>query len=137
MNKIYKFLSYFVFLSVSFVSINQSFAESTERHRKQTERKVIIVKPKPKIVRRKTVIVVPRNRTFRNIKIVRRYGHPYAGYGQFVQDSQAWKWLAFTAISLKILDNLDEQAQREHEQAQITATTAPVDEAITWAYQYR
>ena len=68
-------------------------------------------------VRRPVVIVRPR---------------PYPGYGYWRDDDDAWKFLAFTAITLKILDNMNEQAQREHEAAQVKATTAPVGEQITW-----
>jgi len=31
-----------------------------------------------------------------------------------------------------VLDNLNEEAQREHEAAQVKATTAPVGEKIVW-----
>lgn len=47
-----------------------------------------------------------------------------------MDDNDALKWLAFTAITLKILDNIDEQAQREHETAQIKDSTASVGEKI-------
>ena len=47
-------------------------------------------------------------------------------------DDDAWKWLAFTAITLKVLDNLNEEQQRQHEAAQVEATTAPVGQPITW-----
>ena len=40
--------------------------------------------------------------------------------------------MAFTVITLKILDNINEEAQREHEAAQVKATTAPVGEKIVW-----
>lgn len=48
-------------------------------------------------------------------------------------DDDAWKFLAFTVITLKILDNINEEAQREHEAAQVKATTAPVGETINWS----
>ena len=41
-------------------------------------------------------------------------------------------WLAFTAIAVKVLDNLNEAQQRRHEAAQVRATTAPLGQAITW-----
>ncbi|MDP2560669.1 hypothetical protein [Psychrobium sp. 1_MG-2023] len=78
------------------------------------------------------VIVAPRHRSFRNIVIIRPHGHAYIGYGHYHTDNDAWKWLTFTAITLKLLDNLNEQAQREHEAAQITATNAKVGEKIDW-----
>ena len=68
----------------------------------------------------------------RTVVVVRPHGHHYHGYGHWHDDDDAWKFLAFTAITLKILDNLNEQAQREHEAAQVKATTAPVGEQITW-----
>lgn len=68
----------------------------------------------------------------RTVVVVRPHGHHYHGYGHWHDDDDAWKFLAFTAITLKILDNLNEQAQREHEAAQVKATTAPIGEQITW-----
>ena len=76
---------------------------------------------------------VDRSRSFRNIYIVRPFGHVYAGYGSFHNDNDAYKWLAFTAITLKILDNVNEDAQRKHEAAQVAATTAKVGEKIVWS----
>jgi hypothetical protein len=78
--------------------------------------------------------LAPRDRVrwYRDIVIVRPYGHWYPGYGLFFYDDDAYKWLAFTAITLGILDFLNEQQQREHEAAQIAATTAPIGERIIW-----
>lgn len=64
--------------------------------------------------------------------VVRHYGHWYHGYGYYYHDDEAYKWLAFTSITLKLLDNLNEQQQREHEAAQVRATTAAVGETIVW-----
>lgn len=88
------------------------------------------IKPVPRAHKR--VLLVPRKRTVRNVVVIRLYGHAYHGYGHFYHDNDAWKWLAFTAISLKILDNIDEASQRAHEAAQVKATTAGVGEKITW-----
>jgi len=85
------------------------------------------------VVRKKAVFIVPRKRSFRNIVIIRPFGHTYQGYGRFYHDNDAWKWLAFTRITLKILDNINEQAQRAHENAQIIATTSAIGEKITWS----
>jgi len=82
--------------------------------------------------RRKLVVVAPRHRNYKNVVVIRPHGHVYWGYGHHHSDADAWKWLSFTAITLKVLDNMNEAAQREHEAAQIKATTAPVGEAITW-----
>ena len=78
---------------------------------------------------------VPRHRIrrHRDIVVVRPYGHLYPGYGYYYQDDDAYKWLAFTAIAVKLLDNLNEQQQREHESAQVYATTAPIGETVFWS----
>ena len=73
-----------------------------------------------------------RIRRHRDIVVVRPYGHLYQGYGHYFYDDDAYKWLAFTAIAVKLLDNLNEQQQREHETAQVHATTAPIGENIYW-----
>jgi surface antigen len=63
---------------------------------------------------------------------VRPHGRWYGGYGWHRGDDDAYKWLSFTAITLKLLDNLNEQQQREHEAAQVRATGAAVGETIVW-----
>jgi len=73
-----------------------------------------------------------RKRWYRDVLVVRPYGYWYPGYGYYEQDDDAYKWLSFTAIALKLLDNLNEQQQREHEAAQVAATTAPIGETIIW-----
>lgn len=78
------------------------------------------------------LVVAPRRRHVGDIIVDRPYGHVYWGYGNHRSDNDAWKWLAFTAITLKLLDNLNEQAQREHEAAQVRATSARVGERINW-----
>lgn len=89
---------------------------------------------KSPIIHRGKDYVVPYNRIrrHRNVVIVRPYGHLYHGYGPYYRDDDAYKWLAFTAIAVKLLDNLNEQQEREHEAAQIRATTAPIGETISW-----
>lgn len=88
----------------------------------------------PRIVHRGRTISVPRDRVrrYRDIVIVRPYGHWYSGYGHYHHDNDAWKWLAFTAITLGVLNYLNEEQQREHEAAQVAATTAPIGERIIW-----
>ncbi len=81
---------------------------------------------------KRLILSTPRHRIFHNIHISRPYGHSYFGYGHYLNDHNAWRWLTFTAITLKMLDLVDEQAQREHEAAQIAATTADVGERIYW-----
>jgi len=99
-------------------------------HRPQADRRY----DKPRVIHRGPAYVVPekRYRRYRDVVIVRPYGHWYPGYAHIHADNDAFKWLAFTAITLKLLDNLNEQQQREHEAAQIRATTAPIGERIIW-----
>lgn len=78
------------------------------------------------------VIVVPERRRYRNVWVVRDYGHRYHGYGRYRRDDNAYKWLAFTAISVALINNLTEYQQRAYEDAQIRATTAPIGETIQW-----
>jgi len=73
-----------------------------------------------------------RVRHYRNTVIVRPYGHLYPGYAYSHYDDDVYKWLSFTAITLKVLDNLNENQQRKHEAAQIKATNAPVGESVVW-----
>ena len=62
-----------------------------------------------------------------------RYHYYYPSHGYVHFDDDAFGWLAFTAIALKLLDNLNEQQQREHEAAMYRATTAPIGETIVWS----
>jgi 17 kDa outer membrane surface antigen len=78
------------------------------------------------------VFVPGRSRHYKNIVIVRPHGQWYRGYGHYRHDDDAFKWLAFTAITLVVLDVLNESQQRAHERAQISATTAPVGDAVRW-----
>jgi hypothetical protein len=101
------------------------------------KRKVIrVVKPdrhrRPDVYRERRVVVVPQTRHYRGIRVVRPYGYRYPGYGFFYADEDAYKWLAFTAITLAILNNINAEQQRLHEEAQIRATTAAVGETIIW-----
>ena len=78
------------------------------------------------------VIVVPERRRYRNVWVVRNYGHRYHGYGHYRQDQDAYKWIAFSAISVALINNMTEYQQRGYEDAQIRATTAPIGETIRW-----
>jgi len=75
---------------------------------------------------------VPRTRHYRGVRVARPYGRPFGGYGYYYDDNDAYKWLAFTSITLKVLDNVNEEQQRLHEQAQVLASTANVGETIVW-----
>lgn len=78
------------------------------------------------------VVVAPRARVVRGFNVYRYYGPTIYGYGYYYADDDAFAWLAFTAITLKILDLMNEEQVRAHEQAQIVATTAEVGEEIYW-----
>ena len=86
------------------------------------------------VIHRGRPYAVPPERVhrYRNVIVIRPYGHRYPGYGVYRSDASAYKWLAFTAITLAILNNLNEAQQRAYEQAQVRATTAPVGERIIW-----
>jgi len=88
----------------------------------------------PRIIYRGRTVSIPHDRVrrYRDIVVVRPYGHWYSGYGHYHHDDDAWKWLAFTAITLGVLNYLNEEQQREHEAAQVAATTAPIGERIVW-----
>jgi hypothetical protein len=73
-----------------------------------------------------------RHRRYRDRYVVRRHGHRYRGYGHHRRDAAAYDWLAFTAITVKLLDVISVSQQRAHETAQIRATTAPVGDTVYW-----
>jgi len=74
----------------------------------------------------------PYSRYFRGIRVNRPYGYRYPGYGFYYADSDAYRWLAFTAITLAMFDYISEEQQRLHEEAQIRATMAAVGESVIW-----
>lgn len=77
-------------------------------------------------------VVAPRARYYGAVRIYRPYGPAYYGYGFYFTDDDAWKWLSFTAITIKLIDELSEAQARKHEQAQIEATTAATGDTIFW-----
>ena len=88
----------------------------------------------PQVIHRGKPRAAPPNRVrwYRDVVVVRPHGHWYPGYAHHYHDDDAYRWLAFTAITLGVLDFLNEAQQREHEAAQIAATTAPIGERIIW-----
>lgn len=92
----------------------------------------VVVAPRP-IAR--TTVVVPRVRTVRGVRVARYYGPTIPGYGFHYADNDAYPWIAFTAISLKLLDVLSEPQVRYHEEAQIMATSASIGETISWNHE--
>lgn len=59
-------------------------------------------------------------------------GPRHHGYGPYHGDAEAAQWRAFAAITLRMLDVLNEQQRRAHEAAQVHATTAPIGQRIVW-----
>jgi surface antigen len=65
--------------------------------------------------------------------IVRPFRYSYPRYRHHhLHGDEIWGWLTFTAITLAILDNLNEQQQREHELALYSAAGAPLGETVYW-----
>lgn len=93
------------------------------------KRRVVV---KPKVVAAPRGVVAPRRRQVGSTVIYRPYGPTIYGYGFHYADAEAARWIAFTAITVKVLDMMEEEQIRYHEQAQIDATTAPIGEAIVW-----
>lgn len=122
--------------SINIQAGNPIVFQNSTKHRYNKENVIVIKKPAGRhfIPSRsgRVVSTVPRTRHYRGTRIVRPYGRPYLGYGFFYADDEAYKWLAFTSITLKILDNVNEEQQRMHEAAQVRATTSEVGETIIW-----
>lgn len=76
---------------------------------------------------------VARSRYFRGIRIYRPYGYLYPGFGFYYSDHDALRFLAFTALTLAIIQHLDEPQQRMHEHALVLATTAEVGDSHYWS----
>ncbi len=121
-------------LFTGFISISMNiYADEFNQYKMYPGKRIIINKPDYAFHRAgRERVFVPRSRHYRDTRIMRPYGHPISGYGFLYSDEEAYKWLAFTSITLKILDNINEEQQRLHEQAQIRATTANVGESIIW-----
>lgn len=74
-----------------------------------------------------------RRRVYRDVVVVRPYGHWYSGYGYRRRDDDAFLWLGLTGITLAILNNINENQQRALEEAQIRATSAPIGQPVYWS----
>jgi hypothetical protein len=82
--------------------------------------------------RRPYLVPPPRIRYYNEYPIVRPYGAWYQGYGRYHSDADAYRWLGLTAITLGVLNMLDEGQQRTLEDAQIQATEVPVGTRLDW-----
>lgn len=76
----------------------------------------------------------PRHRPVYHGHGKHRYGHHRPiRYGHVRWSKDVYRWIAFTTITLGILDHLDNHHQRQHESAQIRATFAPVGQPVRWS----
>ncbi len=99
-----------------------------ERHPSLRERRY-----RSPIVHHHVIHVPPRRvRHYRRIVVVRPWGHWYRGYGFYRRDADAWRWLAFTAITVRLVDFMSESQQRTYEAAQVRATAAPLGQPVRW-----
>ena len=80
-------------------------------------------------------------RTWRSEPIHRDYGRPWYRYPRYYSYPRYYHyhygndflgWLAFTAITLAIIDNLSQQQQHEHNLVLHDALSGPVGETIRW-----
>lgn len=81
------------------------------------------------------VIINPPRHSHRGIVYLQPHRHyyPYRYRPLYLKNDNIWAWIAFTAITLKILDNLNDQQQREHERAIYGSINIPIGEAMTWS----
>lgn len=105
-------------------------AVSSRRHI-ETHRSFHIERPH-RIIRPHNYRPVVRNRYYLGIHVYRPYGYLYPGFGFYYSDNDAFRWLAFTALTLTIIHELDEHQQRMHEQALIRATTGEEGDTLYW-----
>ncbi len=87
-----------------------------------TKRKYKVIINRPRHSHRGTVYLYPH-----------RHYYPHRYRPLYLKDNDVWAWIAFTAITLKILDNLNDQQQREHERAIYSSISIPVGDTMTWS----
>ena len=92
-------------------------------------REIVVIHERPPHYR---PVVIMRHRHFRGIPVIRIHGPLYPGFGFFYRDAEAWRYFGFTAWQLAIFSALDEYQLRAHEAAIVDATTAPLNESVTW-----
>lgn len=81
------------------------------------------------------VIINPPRHSQRGIVYLQPHRHyyPYRYRPLYLKNDNIWAWIAFTAITLKILDNLNDQQQREHERAIYGSINIPIGDTMTWS----
>jgi hypothetical protein len=67
-----------------------------------------------------------------NVILVQPSRHRYHAYGHSHGDHGAYGLLAFSILTLGVLDLINDSQQRAHEAAYVQATRAPVGETIEW-----
>jgi len=77
------------------------------------------------------VIVGPEH-FYHGVRIWRPYGPRYPGFGFYYDDAAAFMFLGFTAWTLASYAALDEAQLRAHEDAMVEASSAPINDPITW-----
>ena len=83
--------------------------------------------------RYKRVIVIPSRRYHDQYIYIRPFRHSYPHYRPLYYDNHLWGWLAFTLITLQILDHLNDDQRHAHEQALYRATRSPLGEPVIWS----
>ena len=73
-----------------------------------------------------------RQRPGKNVILVQPYRHRYHAYGHSHGEHGVYGLFAFTALTLGVLDLINDSQQRAHEAAYIRATRVPVGETIQW-----
>lgn len=77
--------------------------------------------------------IMPRpHRRFGGVIILRPFPYAYPRYRAYYADDDFLGWLAFTGISLMVLDRLDEGQRLEHDHALRHAITLPLGGSRTW-----
>ena len=79
------------------------------------------------------VIILPSRRYHDRYIYLRPFNHSYPRYRSLYYDNKFWGWLAFTVVTLQILDHLNDHQRYEHERALYRATRVPIGETIIWS----
>ena len=83
--------------------------------------------------RHKRVIVIPSRRHHDQYIYIRPFRNSYPHYRPLYFDNKFWGWLAFSLVTLQILDQLNDNQRHEHEYAMHRATQTPIGKTIVWS----
>lgn len=93
----------------------------------------IIIAPRIVLRSRGYYHVPPRRRwVVSGVTVVRDYGPLYYGYGGYYAETDAWRWVGLTAVTLDIARYMSEAQLRAHEDALIRATRAEPGDLLRW-----